>query len=77
MDKNMKDFEDLNQEARLAEFEDRLNELESKTNKEYPNSKPKKRVNKSDRILNARLIIEFVSLVVTIIVFLVIFLKTM
>lgn len=75
MYKNMKDFEELSQEARLAEYEERLNELESKTNKEYPNSKPPKRVNKSDRILNARLIIELVSLLVTIITFLVIFLK--
>ena len=48
MYKNMKDFEEISQEARLAEYEERLNELESKTNKEYPNSKPQKRVNKSE-----------------------------
>lgn len=76
MDKNMKDFEDLSQDARLAEYEERMHELERKTNKEYPNIKPKKKVNKSDRILNARLIIGIMSLLISIIVFLVIFLET-
>lgn len=76
MDKNMKDFEDLSQDARLAEYEERMHELERKTNKEYLNTKPKKKVNKSDRILNARLIIGIVSLLISIIVFLVIFLET-
>ena len=75
MDKNMKDFEELSQEARLAEFEDRLNELESKTNKEYPNIKPKKRVNKSDRILTARLIISFLTLIPTVIMLIIILVK--
>ncbi len=75
MDKNMKDFEELSQEARLAEYEERLNELEAKTNKEYPNSKPKKRINKSDRILTARLIISFLTLIPTLILLIIVLAK--
>ena len=76
MKDTLNDKRELEQEAQIADFEDRLKELEGKVNKEYPNYKPRSRKSHADKVLDARLWISFISFLITLISLIVLFATT-